>query len=363
MRVPGMKIPLSSLWLISAPLVYGLGHWFEAHPEALERYYSLSWQKIFMQGISRATGLVPFSLAEILFYGHLASAGVLLVLLLKSLLKGGVFRLIYKTAVYLAAVYVLFMLVWGLNYSRQPLGVTLGLDVRPYGLEELNALSEHLLQQANALREDQVTDQGDLMKIASTQKDLFLRTGLGYEPLKGLHPIFDGSWGPPKLLLSSGPMLYTGITGVFMPFTGEANVNIRVPDLLLPATAMHEKAHQMGIAREDEANYIAYVSSMNHPDSDFQYSGTVLALIHTTNALYRESPEAYYALREGYSEGLSRDLSAYRAFWQSYEGRINDRADRINDTYLKSNRQQAGVKSYGRMVDLLLAQFLAGDLP
>jgi len=359
----GKKFPWSGLWLVGAPLVHGLGHWFEAHPEALEKFYALSLQKTLMQGLSRATGLVPFSLGEVLFYGHGAAALVLSVFLMKSLLKGGTLRLLYRTAVYLAMVYVVFMLVWGLNYSRQPLAVSLDLKVRPYGPGELYALSEHLLHQANTLRLDQLTDREGVMRTASTRQELFKRTALGYVPLKSSHPIFDGDWGPPKPLLSSGPMLYTGITGIFMPFTGEANVNVRVPDLLLPATALHEKAHQMGIAREDEANYMAYVAAMNHPDSDFQYSGTVLALIHVTNALYRENPAAYRELREDYSEGLSRDLAAYRAFWKSYEGEVNEGADRINDAYLKSNRQEEGVKSYGRMVDLLLADFLAGDLP
>ncbi|OPL09556.1 MAG: hypothetical protein AVO33_00230 [delta proteobacterium ML8_F1] len=353
------KIPMSALWLPAAPLVYWLGHWFEKNPDVLEKFYALSIQKILMQGISRATGILPFSLAEVLFWGHVMALLILLVILMKTLFKGGALRLVYRTMVYLAMVYVVFMLVWGLNYSRQPLADTLGLKIRPYTLEELHSLSEHLLYQANTLREGQLTDREGIMRIASDQSDLFSRTSLGYDALKEIHPIFDGDWGPPKPLLSSGAMLHTGITGVFMPFTGEANVNVRVPDLLLPATAMHEKAHQMGIAREDEANYVAYLSAMGHPDSDFQYSGTVLALIHATNALYRESPEAYYALKKNYSIGLERDLAAYRAFWASYEGPVNDRADQINDTYLKSNHQIEGVKSYGRMVDLILADFLA----
>jgi hypothetical protein len=35
---------------------------------------------------------------------------------------------------------------------------------------------------------------------------------------------------------------------------------------------------------------------------------------------------------------------------------VAEKADAVNNTYLKSNNQEDGVKSYGRMVDLLLAE-------
>lgn len=65
------------------------------------------------------------------------------------------------------------------------------------------------------------------------------------------------------------------------------------------------------------------------------------------------------ALRETYSEGLSRDMAHYADFWRMYEGKTNEVADRVNDTYLKANRQEDGIQSYGRMVDLLLGHYIA----
>ncbi|SCZ77749.1 DUF3810 domain-containing protein [Acidaminobacter hydrogenoformans] len=353
------KLPKSALWIALAPAFYGLGHWLERHPEMLEAYYAGSIQKSWMQLISSASGVLPFSLAELLFLTHLLAIPVLLIMLIIKLFRGGAIKLVYQILAYTAMLYVLFMLAWGLNYSRQPLAATLGYDVRPYAIEELYALSELLIDQANQLRVYQATDPNGVMRLPVNTADMFSRTAIGYQAIEALNPIFQGIWGPPKAVVLSEAMLYTGITGVFMPFTGEANINVRVPDLLLPAIAMHEKAHQMGIAREDEANYAAYLACMSHPDLDFQYSGTVLALIHTTNALYREAPELYFELRARYSEDLKRDLAAYSAFWKPYQGKVNDTADQINDTYLKTNRQQDGVKSYGRMVDLLLADFLS----
>ncbi len=94
-----------------------------------------------------------------------------------------------------------------------------------------------------------------------------------------------------------------------------------------------------------------------HPDVDFQYSGTLLALIHSTNALYLQDQTAFKEVRSKYSDGLNRDLQALNNYWKQYEGPVSDVSNKINDTYLKANNQSEGVQSYGRMVDLLLAEY------
>lgn len=346
------------VWLILAPLSYGLGHWLEGYPEPFENIYASGLQKLLMQGISRTTGMLPLSLAEILVLIHLAAVPAVILIAAVKMIRGSAFRFLYRCSVYMAMAYVLFMALWGFNYSRQPLAATLGYTVRPYAVSELAALSALLVEEANTLRALQHVDERGIMTLQTDKATMLRRTREGYRKLSELYPIFEGTWGDPKPVILSEAMLYTGITGMFMPFTGEANLNMRVPELLLPAVALHEKAHQMGIAREDEANYAAYLASRYHPDPDFRYSGTVLALIHATNALYRENPELYFELRAHYSKGLSMDLDNYSTFWKAYEGKVNETADRVNDTYLKTNRQQDGVKSYGRMVDLLLAEVL-----
>jgi hypothetical protein len=135
-------------------------------------------------------------------------------------------------------------------------------------------------------------------------------------------------------------------------------VNNKGPDLLFPATVLHEMAHQRGVAYEDEANYMAYVTSQYAEEEEIRYSGTMLALISSMNALYRVDKEAYRTLYDTYSEGVKRDLSAYSAFYKPYEGKVQEQATKVNDNYLKSNGQVSGVRSYGEMVNLLLEQFM-----
>ena len=129
------------------------------------------------------------------------------------------------------------------------------------------------------------------------------------------------------------------------------------PDSFLPFTTAHEMAHQRGFAKEDEANYIAYIACINHPDINFQYSGTLAALSYSFNALRKSDTQKYKELILTCSNGVLNDFKYNQDFWKEYSGPIEKIDDKINDTYLKSQNQQSGTKSYGAMVDLLLAEY------
>jgi len=68
-------------------------------------------------------------------------------------------------------------------------------------------------------------------------------------------------------------------------------------------------------------------------------------------------PIPYTALRNSFSEGVIRDLDALNIYWEKYDTPIEDFSSSVNNTYLKANMQQDGVRSYGRMVDLLIAEY------
>jgi hypothetical protein len=238
-----------------------------------------------------------------------------------------------------------------------PFSKIIGLNIRPASTKELEKLCDNLIRRANILRDLVNEDHKGVMKIEGGYSTVFDRAYLGYKNVSQIFPELGGIYGKPKAVLLSRAMSYAGISGIYFPFTFEANVNIEIPDSMLPATTSHEMAHQRGIAREDEANYIAYITCNMHPDPDFKYSGTLLALIHSMNALFKTDRNKYYALKSKFSEGVDRDLAYINKFWQSYEGPIEDASTSLNNTYLKANDQEAGVHSYGRMVDLLIAKY------
>lgn len=125
----------------------------------------------------------------------------------------------------------------------------------------------------------------------------------------------------------------------------------------IPFTTCHELSHLRGFMQEEEANFIAFLACIQSDRTDFRYSGYLSGWVYCMNALYRTDHEAWQEVRLLLAEEAEPDLEANSAFWDAYEGRISEAADKINDTYLKANGQADGVQSYSRMVDLIVAYF------
>jgi len=332
-------------------------------PSYVEKLYSDGIYQIIGKLLSNLTGIFPFSIAEFLVLLIIFLSIYKILKLFCKILKQkeGRFSSFINSLVSLIAtisfLYFLFIMIWGLNYYRLPFSQIADLDVQPATTKELRDLCEDIIRRANKLRNVVNEDSSGVMYIKERNQATFKRGFLGFEKGAELYPQLGGTYGQPKGVKFSKLMSYGGISGIYFPFTGEANVNTDIPDSLIPCTASHEMAHQRGFAREDEANYIAYLTCKLHPDVDFQYSGTLLALINSMNALYQYDKEEYRLLSQLYSNGVVRDLTAISKYWQKYEGPIERTSSKINNAYLKSNRQKNGIYSYGRMVDLLIAEY------
>jgi len=230
--------------------------------------------------------------------------------------------------------------------------------------EELYEMCLHLAKEANELR-GQITslDEQGIFALSGSKHETALKTRDAMKHLSEQYPILDGWNVAPKSVLLSKLMSHTEITGVFFPFTMEANVDVDIPDYSIPSTMCHELSHLTGFMREDEANYLAYLACVDSGDTELAYSGNMLALIHSGNVLYRSDPQLYRQLCNTYSDGVNLDFEADRAYWKRFENTVVSKvSDQINDTYLKANSQKDGVQSYGRMVDLLLAHWKKSNL-
>lgn len=341
------------------PSIIIINYLIKKFPNFIEKYYSVGINKPVRQFLSFITGICPFSVAELLFIVLIISLISIMFSIFAGLRKRKFISRLLNLGVYLSILYVLFMLAWGFNYDRLSFDKIAGIKIEKSSKQDLYALCSSLVQRANELREKVVENNEGIMYIPGGYEDVFNRAQQGYDKAAVLYKELAGKYGRPKPVFLSEPMCYTGITGIYMPYTGEANVNIKVRDYMLPCTTAHEMAHQRGFAREDEANYIAYISCIAHPDTDFQYSGVMLALISSMNALAGADIDMYKELAKNYSVGVRADLKDDSNFWKKYEGKVEKISDNVNNAYLKSNGQKDGVQSYGRMVDLLLAQYRA----
>src|SRR5207248_11260701 len=105
-------------------------------------------------------------------------------------------------------------------------------------------------------------------------------------------PLLEGAAAPavpPKPVYFSGLMSRLGISGVYSPFTGEPNYNALQPDFDLPFAVAHEMAHQRGFAREDEANFIAFLVCTKASNAYVRYSG-YLGALRVLGVLFRVAP-------------------------------------------------------------------------
>jgi hypothetical protein len=158
-----------------------------------------------------------------------------------------------------------------------------------------------------------------------------------------------------KPVILSRAMSYTHITGVYSYFTGEANLNVDFPDYTLPFTAAHELAHQRGIAREDEANFIAYLVCISSDDAYIRYCGYLNLYEYVASALYRADPDLYFELRDQLPMTVRYELAAYSEFFDQYRDSVaGEISGTVNDLYLKGNGTE-GTQSYGLVVDLAVA--------
>lgn len=330
-----------------------------------EQIYAKHIYRWISQIVSFITGLIPFSIAELI----IAAFPIVLIVILfnfikkiiqdKSNRKTRFLRGILNILCSLSILLFSYTIMGGLNYYRYTFSSYSNLDIRESSVEELYSLTKSLAIQAGAFRSSITdTDVNGTFKLAGNYHDLQKTASKAYKKLAEDYPILGGFYGAPKPVLLSKLMSTTEITGIFIPFTMEANVNIDVPDFTIPHTMLHEMAHLRGFMREDEANFLAYLAGMKSDSIEFKYSSTMQALIYAGNALYKENSDKYFEIRELFTEGMLSDIRAQSAYWAKYDDTvISTISDKINDTYLKANAQADGVHSYGRMLDLLLAEY------
>lgn len=355
---------LKRLWLLAfAPAALILSLAATYHP-AFAEWYADTVYPVISIAINFVTSLVPFSIAELLVIVIPVACLVFLVIFIIRIIRQREKRAEFaiKSVINLlctfSVIYFTFMIFCGINYSRYSFSQTSGLKVQPSSKQELIALSNSLAEDVNSLRQQVHTDNNSVMKLSQPNiYDTAKQMSKAYNLVYKQYPLLRAGYGAPKPVFASKMMSQANITGIFFPFTFEANVNTDIPAYSIPVTMGHELSHLRGYMREDEANFLGYLVCEKSGNPDFEYSGKMLAFIHVNNALFDVDQNAASQIYAKLSPGVQRDLNANTAYWKQFEGPIAQVSTSVNDSYLKANHQEDGVKSYGRMVDLLLAEY------
>lgn len=379
-------------------------------PGVTESVYGRGLYPLIGGGLSWLSGLAaPVSVAEVLagivvlgsvFWAVLRmNQRVLAGLRPVGLAKGWWWRGPARVLAFVGFAAMAFQVLWGLNYHRPTIAEQHGLDARlaekPADARELAALIADLIPTGEVLRQECRFRSHQFWELP---EDVFERAEPGWRAVAGMYPSVSPHGSAPKQPMLSQVMDMVGVSGMYWPFTGEANVNAGVPLALMPFTACHEQAHQRGIASEDEANYVAWLVCNASGDALLQYSAHFAVLLYALNALAKADPEVYQwvmevpqgfftrtqseddpdltpeqreslrqererieglATRLGHrlpqmTSGIHSDILKVREWQQRNAGVVRDVGRKVNDAYLKANAQ-SGVVSYGRVVDLVIA--------
>ena len=322
-------------------------------------WYSSHIYPVWVNTIGRVMGIFPFSVVEILLYVVIV---VLAVTLIRSILltykkeKGALLRWGRGVLILATVLFLLYILNCGINYKKQSFAESSGIGTTEYTAEDLQQVCEWLTGQVNDWSGKVMRDKDGVMVVSKKN-----RTGnvpedavTAMQNLGKEYPELSGFYPRPKPLIESWILSVQNLTGVYSPFTVEANYNNAMTDYNKPFTACHELSHLKGFMQEQEANFIAFLACRESEEAEFQYSGNLMGWIYCMNVLHDVDYEAWEQVRSGLNSEVEADLQANSEFWNKYDGTVAEVSNKVNDTYLKANGQSDGVKSYDRMVDLVV---------
>lgn len=364
-----MKHPVRTVLILAIPLQWLSLKALSFFPDIVENYYAQGIYTYLSKGLRFSFGALHFSLGQLLFYVGFLYVIIQLIRFSRAIKKNRNQRKkiftngLLNAISYFSIIYLLFNTLWAVNYHREPLQQTFNLALEEPNANALKELCETLIERTNKSRTLVINSANNWQDYSLTNDSLFRHAVSSYREASHSYPILKYEVASIKAVALPKIMSYAGIGGIYFPFTGEANVNTDPPLFKLPFTTCHEMAHQLGFASETDANFVSYLVCSTSTNPLFNYSGNLAAMRYSMSALYRSDSTAYVYLTKQYSPELVSDLDINKAYWKQFESPFEDISHSINDVFLKANGQSEGIRSYGKMVDLLLAHFKQQQRP
>ncbi len=350
--VPAVSMVIIALAIVAAGVNIG----YVLSPRFAD-WFNVSISNYLRGFLAFLTGWIPFSLAEYIILGSPFIAVGVIVWCVKysSESTARLVRCIVGILSVIAAVYVMFVFNFGAGYRTTTLDKKLGLNAEAVSGEDLYNTMRIVVDKLDELEEEITYAEGIGSVRPCSHNESVKKLTESYALLHLDHDFIGLVKAPVKQLVVSDVMTYTHISGVYTFFTGEANLNTNYPYYVNVFTTAHEMAHQRGIARENEANFMAYLACINSSDPYIQYAGYLNMYEYLITPLYNASPALYSKIAVDLPEGAKYDLACYADFFEKYaDNKVAEVSDAVNDTYLKTQGTEGSV-SYGMVVDLAVA--------
>lgn len=341
-------------------VLYGLQSVFMHHPSIGEAYVRGPFRVISFLP-RKISSLIPVSITEIVVVSLVLAAPFLIAWLIIRIVRavkekrGKAF--FYKRGRDLAwilfAIYFVFMLLHGFNFTRYTLEENMHFGQKNYSIEELQEVYAWVVTSLNEARSQCQEDENGVLSYPGGYP-AFLKDmqNLYEDSAEKIDPILENA-GRPKPVALSHYWSYTYIVGMYFPFFAEPNINIDVPFPDIVMNTCHEMSHLHGMAVENDANLAAMLIGINSASPELRYAGFCQAL----DLIDSDLSEAYNDDRDGYRDfiqnyeicdGYFRDYNACADYWLTLDPPevVTTVANDVNDTFLVINQQDEGVYSY-----------------
>ena len=309
--------------------------------------------------LSRIAGLFPFPLSEwIIAALILGWGGWLVVTLWKRRWKAlplGLCRLVC----FGCAAAFLFVALYGVHHTAPTLASQMGLTVEQYTPAQLEVFFADVVQQVNALA-PRVPRDSDGRCAFGDFRELARQVSAEYTSIKAEHPVFDRPQAGlvKRSLLGGRIMSYIDLAGYYFPWAAESTVSSDVVQSHIPFDIAHETAHGLGIGPEAECNFSAWLVCKDSADLRLQYSGWLCAYVYAGNALHAADYEGWLLQASSLCDEAKLDLRVLNESLARFaDTKANQIGSAANDALIKATGQSDGIRSYGKVVDLMLAYF------
>ncbi|MFC3160658.1 Protein of unknown function [Chryseobacterium arachidis] len=292
---------------------------------------------------------IPFSFGDFLY---ILLGVFLLYFIIKSFKKKSRNSFLIKILAVINIFYFLYQIFWGMLYFQTPIIKKLQSQKEPT-VEKAKILALKYLNKCSATRKLATEDRNGIFIIKNLKA---VQAEILSQQTK-LPNIISNKKAPAinsfKPSLFKNVMNFTGILGYYNPFTAEAQFNSQLPNTLIPFTSAHESSHQLGFAREQEANFVGYLIGINSKNTELRYSTEYFTLKSLLNYIADEDPEFVKSVLKNYSPEMKRDRAYEKAFILKHQGLLDDFFGFTNNLFLKSNQQEGSI-TYSYFIDLLL---------
>lgn len=331
---------------------------FSLFPVAVERYYTYGIYPVISRVQRLLFGWVPFSIGD-LFYAFIVLWIIWrVVIFFKNIRRVSFTKQLIpciKNIVFIfLVVFAAFYGLWGLNYSRVGIAGQLGLKEEKFSIADLDTLVNTLHSRLNLKAAELKPAMRDSFR---RNKNLFVGAEIAFDAVDEKYPFLKYNSPSVKPSIFSYLGNYLGFQGYYNPFSGEAQANTTVPQSVEPFVATHEIAHQLGYAKESEANFAGFLACREHPSVVYTYSVYFDMYHYAIRELYYEDSVRAAIYDSTLHAQVIKDIKDYRAFYKKYRNPIEPIISWGYGYFLKANNQPKGRDSYNEVVSWMIAYY------